>query len=95
MNTNEIPNFFETEKQKACMCTCLWGGDMEEIVEDLRLYDLIRRLYFVKMGESGDAGTLMNVFRSVKKNPLIMDVFTVYVETGTFPDNNLIMSIHV
>ena len=86
---------FATSMQKATMCSLLWNEQKPEtIIFNLRLYDLIRRLYYVKMKQEGCEEELMPIFKSVKDNQVIMDFFMHYIRVGKFPDTKIIGMIH-
>lgn len=89
-----IPSLFSTAMQKATMSSFLWNGqDPETIVYNLRLYDMVRRLYYVKTGEEPTDERLVELVKFVKRNESIMNVFGYYIQHGKFPDNDIISLI--
>lgn len=90
-----IPSMFATTMQKATLCGMLWNEQTPEtVVYNLRLYDLIRRLHYVKLKREASEEELMPIFKSVKRNPVIMEFFMHYIRIGKFPDTNIIGLIH-
>lgn len=90
-----IPSMFASTMQKATLCSMLWNEQSPEtIIYNLRLYDLIRRLHYVKMKREGCEEELMHLFRSVRSNPIIMEFFMHYIKLGKFPDTTIIGMIH-
>ena len=89
-----IPSLFGTAMQKATMCSFLWNKqDPETIVYNLRLYDMVRRLYFVKVGEDATDERVMELVEFVKADENIMNVLSRYILTGKFPENEVIAMI--
>lgn len=89
-----IPALFSTAIQKATMCSFLWNHqDPKTIIYNLRLYDIIRRLYYVKTGEEATDDRIVELMKVVKQNKKIMEFFMIYIESGTFPDKDIIAMI--
>ena len=89
-----IPSLFSTAMQKATMCSFLWNKqDPETIVYNLRLYDIVRRLYFVKVGEEATDERVMELMEYVKSDEKIMRVLSHYILTGKFPESEIIAMI--
>jgi hypothetical protein len=89
-----IPSLFSTAMQKATMCSFLWNKqDPETIVYNLRLYDIVRRLYYVKVGEEATDERVMELVEFVKADEKIMKVFSHYILTGRFPESEVIAMI--
>lgn len=89
-----IPSLFSTAMQKATMCSFLWNQqDPRTIIYNLRLYDMIRRLYYVKTGEEATDERIIELMKAVKRNSKIMDFFMIYIESGKFPDKDIIAMI--
>ncbi len=89
-----IPSLFSTAMQKATMCSLLWNKqDPDTIVYNLRLYDMVRRLYYVKVGEEPSDDRVMELLTFVKSDEKIMSVFSHYILTGKFPENEVIAMI--
>jgi hypothetical protein len=90
-----IPSMFASVMQKATLCSMLWNEQSPEtIIHNLRLYDLIRRLYYVKMMREGSDDDLLPLFKSVRSNPVMMEFFMHYIRLGKFPDTDIIGIIH-
>lgn len=89
-----IPSLFSTAIQKATMCSFLWNKqEPETIVYNLRLYDIVRRLYFVKVGEEPTDERVMELMGYVKSDEGIMRVLSKYILTGKFPEKEVIAMI--
>lgn len=89
-----IPSLFSTAMQKATMCSFLWNRqDPETIVYNLRLYDMVRRLYYVKTGREATDERIMELVKFVKNNDKLMGVFSHYIESGKFPEQEVIALI--
>ena len=89
-----IPFLFETMYQKASMCDFLWNNDMDvDVITNLRLYDLVRRFYYVKTGQEPTSTRVLELIKFIKSNKNMSDFFMFYCENGLFPDNNTIQLI--
>jgi hypothetical protein len=90
-----LPSMFDTHMQKATMCNFLWTNDEDPItiVYYLRLYDMVRRFYFVKTGKEPDAERVLELIDFIKSNKDINDFFMYYCKCGRFPDNRTIQLI--
>jgi hypothetical protein len=89
-----IPALFSTAMQKATMCSFLWNKqDPETIVYNLRLYDIVRRLYYVKVGREATDERIMELLEYVKSDENIMRVLSHYILTGKFPEKEVIAMI--
>ena len=76
------------------MCSFLWNKqEPETIVYNLRLYDIVRRLYFVKVGEEPTDERVMELMGYVKSDEGIMRVLSKYILTGKFPEKEVIAMI--
>lgn len=90
-----IPSLFGSAIQKASMSSFLWNNqDPKTIIYNMRLYDIIRRLYYVHKGEEPSDDKVMELMKNVKQNKQMMDFFIVYIQSGTFPSNDVISMIH-
>lgn len=90
-----IPALFATPVQKATMCSFLWNKqDPKTIIYNLRLFDIVRRLYYVKTHQEPLAEDVIRLMDVVKRDKRIMDFFMIYIESGKFPDNDIIKLIH-
>jgi hypothetical protein len=90
-----MPILFSTSIQKATMCSFLWNKqDPVTIIYNMRLYDIVRRLYFVKTGNEPTDEEIIHLMNVVRQEKAIMDFFMVYIRSGTFPDNDIVKSIH-
>jgi hypothetical protein len=77
------------------MCSFLWNEqDPATIIYNLRLYDMVRRLYFVKTGSEPMHEDILELMTFVKSDRELYAVFMVYVRAGKFPDNAIIEKIH-
>ena len=90
-----IPALFSTAMQKATMSSFLWNQqDPKTIIYNMRLYDIVRRLYYVKTGEEATDERIVQLMEAVRGNKKIMDFFMIYIESGKFPDKDIIKMIH-
>lgn len=85
-----IPDMFETLNQKFLMSHFLWGSHekTEKLLHYLRLYDLLQRIYRVKIKEYPDKETILNAIKSLEKNERLYNTFCRYIDTGRFPTIN-------
>ena len=92
---NAIPTMFSTMQQKSAMCEFLWttNDDPTTIIYNLRLYDLIRRLFYVKTREEPTAERVLELMDFVKSNRELNEFFMYYCKLGKFPSNNTIKYI--
>lgn len=90
-----LPTMFETMHQKAAMCSFLWTNDDDPktIVYNLRLYDLVRRLYYVKTHKEPTPERVLELISFVKENKEINDFLMHFCKLGRFPDNNTLKYI--
>jgi uncharacterized protein YfbU (UPF0304 family) len=90
-----IPSLFSTAMQRATMCSLLWNQqNPKTIIYNLRLYDIVRRLYYVETGEDATDERIVQLMGVVKGEKKIMDFFMIYIESGKFPENSIIKLIH-
>lgn len=85
----KVPSLFETWHQKSSMCEFLWdnkNNDSKEILNALRLYDMVRRLYFVKTGEEPDGIAVLEIIKFIESNKELDELIMSYVTTGVFPN---------
>lgn len=89
---NALPQMFDTMHQKATMCSFLWttNDDPTTIIYNLRLYDMIRRLYYVKTHEEPSPERVIELMDIVKSHKELNDLFMHFCRIGKFPDNNTI-----
>jgi hypothetical protein len=81
-----IPDMFETLNQKFLMSHFLWGHEnTEKLLHYLRLYDLLQRIYRVKIKENPDKETILNAIKSLEKNERLYNTFCRYIDAGRFP----------
>jgi hypothetical protein len=91
-----IPSLFATAMQKATMCSLLWNQqDPNTIVHNMRLYDIVRRLYYVKTNTEPTDERVLKLVAIVKGHKALLDFFMIYVESGKFPDVDVMNNIHV
>lgn len=86
---------FSTLSQKAAMCSFLWttDDDPKTIVYNLRLYDMVRRLYYVKTNEEPEPSTVLRLIKFIKSSDELNKFFMYYCVIGRFPDVNTIKYI--
>lgn len=90
-----IPSLFATAIQKATLSSFLWNSqDPQTIIYNLRLYDIVRRLFYVKTGRDATDEEILHLIDIVKQNEKMMDFFMVYIKKGEFPPNDIIRMIH-
>jgi hypothetical protein len=85
-----LPLLFGTATQKATMCNFLWNTneDPVTVVHNLRMYDIVRRLYYVKTGEEPTSSRVLELMHFIKNNDDMDSFFMFYCTRGIFPDNN-------
>lgn len=91
-----LPNMFGTPMQKAAMCEFLWTNNIEDpatIVYNLRLYDMVRRFYYVKTGQEPTPERVIELIHFIKSNKDLDGFFMYYCKKGQFPDTNTIQLI--
>lgn len=91
-----LPLMFQTHTQKAVMCDFLWTNSVEDpatIVYNLRLYDMIRRFYYVKTGDEPTPQRVLELIHFVKSNNDLDEFFMYYCKRGLFPDTNTLKLI--
>lgn len=90
-----LPIVFETAFQKAAMCEFLWttNEDAQTIIDNLRMYDMVRRFYYVRTGEQPTSDRVIELMKFIKGNSEINKFFMYYCRQGVFPDNNTIQLI--
>lgn len=86
-----IPSLFATAMQKATMCSFLWNEqEPKTIIYNMRLYDIVRRLYYVKTGKEPTDERVLELVNVVKHNKTIMDFMMIYIESGRFPEPDIL-----
>lgn len=93
---NALPSMFSTMHQKSAMCEFLWttNDDPTTIIYNLRLYDLIRRLYYVKTQEEPPPTRVIELMDFVKSHDELNDFFMHYCKIGKFPSVNTLKLIN-
>jgi hypothetical protein len=82
-----LPALFATPIQKATMSSFLWNQqDPETIIYTMRMYDIVRRLFYVKAGEEATPERIFALMNFVEDNEEVLRTFMVYVTSGKFPD---------
>lgn len=84
---NCIPFMFMNQPQKYLISNFLWSGqdNIEFLVIHLRLYDLVRRLYYVKIKEEPSRETILKAIKNILKSNHLKNYFRKYILTGQFP----------
>lgn len=84
-----IPHMFSGEPQRYLMSNFLWGDEerTQMLISHLRLYDMIRRLYFIKFRENPSHETMNKTLRQIMSNPKLYRLFSMHIERAIFPYN--------
>ena len=90
---NSLPELFDTEFQKAALCKFLWSDTNknippETIIHYLRLYDMVRRFYYVKTLSEPTPDTVLNLIDFIESNKDLRNFFSQYCISGTFPSTD-------
>lgn len=92
---DSIPSLFEKEEQRFLVSHYLWGGEerLSMLITHLRLYDLIRRWFYVKFKTHGDPKLIKDEFIRVIGNRGLRNILLRNIQEGVFPstDNLLLL----
>lgn len=89
-----IPQMFESEAQRSIMSRFLWSDtDTDTLILNLRMYDIMRRVYAVQHQEEPSPDVVMAGLRYVKNNPGLNMILMSYARRGVFPGPNTIFDI--
>jgi len=93
----KIPSLFETMHQKSSMCEFLWSDDdsldAKEVLTSLRLYDLIRRLHYVKTGIEPSPTRILEIINIVKHEKDLYNILMSFCVNGHFPSPSTLRMI--
>jgi hypothetical protein len=79
-----IPEMFKSMPQKAILSEMLWTEEgSKELIEQLRVYDMIRRFYIVRTGIQNDTH-IKYYFENIKDTELYHLLLDI-AKTGQFP----------
>lgn len=82
-----IPEMFQSEVQRATLSTFLWDDrDTKVLIKHLRLYDILRRICYVKTRKHPTPAKVMELMDFVASNPEIAACFDDLVSRAKFPE---------
>lgn len=91
-----LPSMFATEIQKAALSHFLWNGQSpEKIVDNLRMYDIVRRIYYVRVGEDPSPDEILRVMKQIETNKPVKHFLMRYIRGGRFPDTGTLRRIAI
>lgn len=82
-----IPYMFDSEPCKFLISHYLWSSEdkRDQLIIHLRLYDLIRRIYYVKLKKEPDHDTVLRAMTKIFKNTWMKNHILHYITNGIFP----------
>lgn len=82
-----LPEFFKSECQQAVLSELLWTKEgCDKLIVHLRMFDLIRRIAFIKYkGDKLSGATLLNMISLIMKNPEKRKQLIAFILAGHFP----------
>ncbi len=84
-----LPDFFKTVPQKCVMSQMLWSNEgTTQLVVHMRIYDILRRLYFVQLKREPCHNEVLKCMKMVMETPELRDFLMGFAQTGTFPDTD-------
>lgn len=84
-----LPDFFATVPQQCVLSADLWDEQgTHNLVINLRVYDILRRLYYVRSGQHATPAEVLKCMRMVMGNPDLREFIVSYARAGTFPDTS-------
>lgn len=82
-----LPDFFKTVPQKCVMSQMLWSNEgTTQMVIHMRIYDILRRLYFVQIKKEPYHNEVLKCMKIVMENHELREFLMDFARTGTFPD---------
>jgi hypothetical protein len=85
---------FQTPIQQAALSSYLWDNERsEELLMYMRLYDLIRRIYYVKTGQWPEPQYVVQCMENFLSNPSYKSQFIEYIKNIEFPLQNTVNMI--
>ena len=82
-----LPDFFKTVPQQCVLSQHLWNDEgTAQLVIHMRVYDILRRLYYVRSGETPRPSEVLKCMRLVMSNMELREFILGYARAGKFPD---------
>lgn len=82
-----LPEFFKTIPQQCVLSQHLWSDEgTVQLVIHMRVYDILRRLYYVRSGEEPRPSEVLKCMRQVMSNVELREFILEYACAGKFPD---------
>jgi hypothetical protein len=82
-----LPDFFKTVPQQCILSQMLWCEEgTSQLVIHMRIYDILRRLYFVQTQKEPSHNDVLKCMRTVMENKDLREFVMGFARSGTFPD---------
>lgn len=89
-----LPQFFQSEPQQATLSQCLWSEEgTNSIIIHLRLYDILRRLYYIKTGKNATPLQVLTCMEKIIENDDMKNYLMSFAISGVFPDEITLRSL--
>lgn len=84
---NAIPYMFENEHSKYLITHYLWDNEdkQEQLIIHLRLYDLVRRIFYIKTRTEPSRETVLTTVRTILSKTWMKNYVKRYITIGVFP----------